>query len=68
VAEIIASLAKSPEGRVLLAVIAAGLGFLYLRFHYIEEGRAEGMASVKPAICAPAPPPTHMYSQAPRRK
>ena len=38
--EIIAALAKSPEGRVVLALIAAALGFLYLRFHYIEEGRA----------------------------
>ncbi len=42
--EIIASLAKSAEGRVVLALCAAGLGFLYLRFHYVEEGRAEGRA------------------------
>ncbi len=38
--EIIAALAKSPEGRVVLALVAAGLGFLYLRFHYIEAGKA----------------------------
>jgi len=38
--EIIASLAKSAEGRVILAIFALGLGFLYLRFHYIEEGKA----------------------------
>jgi len=38
--EIIASLAKSAEGRVILALLALGLGFLYLRFHYIEEGKA----------------------------
>ncbi|MFY9641875.1 MAG: hypothetical protein WCD20_15950 [Rhodomicrobium sp.] len=38
--EIIASLAKSAEGRVVLALLALGLGFLYLRFHYIEEGKA----------------------------
>jgi phage-related minor tail protein len=40
VAEIIVSLAKSAEGRVVLASAAAGLGFLYLRFHFIEEGKA----------------------------
>lgn len=38
--EIVASLAKSAEGRVILALFALGLGFLYLRFHYIEEGKA----------------------------
>ncbi len=38
--EIVASLAKSAEGRVILALLALGLGFLYLRFHYIEEGKA----------------------------
>lgn len=38
--EIVASLAKSPEGRVILAFLALGLGFLYTRFHYIEEGKA----------------------------
>jgi hypothetical protein len=38
--EIVAALAKSPEGRVVLAIVAGGLGFLYLRFHYIEEGKA----------------------------
>jgi hypothetical protein len=38
--EIVASLAKSAEGRVILAFLALGLGFLYLRFHYIEEGKA----------------------------
>ncbi|MGO9172649.1 MAG: hypothetical protein ACLP7P_11865 [Rhodomicrobium sp.] len=40
--EIIAALAKSAEGRVVLALLALGLGFLYLRFHYIEEGKAVG--------------------------
>ena len=38
--EIIASLSRSAEGRVVLALAAFGLGFLYLRFHYIEEGKA----------------------------
>ncbi len=38
--EIIGSLAQSAEGRVILALLALGLGFLYLRFHYIEEGKA----------------------------
>jgi hypothetical protein len=38
--EILASLSKSAEGRVALALAAALIGFLYLRFHYIEEGKA----------------------------
>jgi len=38
--EIIVSLSRSAEGRVVLGLITAGLGFLYLRFHYIEEGKA----------------------------
>ncbi len=38
--EIVVSLSKSPEGRLVLALVALGLGFLYLRFHYIEEGKA----------------------------
>lgn len=38
--EIVASLSRSAEGRVVLAIAAFGLGFLYLRFHYIEEGKA----------------------------
>jgi hypothetical protein len=40
VIEIVVAMSKSPEGRVMLALIAAGLGFLYLRFHFIEEGKA----------------------------
>lgn len=39
--EIVAALAKSAEGRAILLIVAAALGFLYLRFHYIEEGRAQ---------------------------
>ncbi|MBI4723864.1 MAG: hypothetical protein HY765_02300 [Rhodomicrobium sp.] len=42
--EIIVSLSKSAEGRVALSLAAAALGFLYLRFHYIEEGKAEARA------------------------
>jgi hypothetical protein len=38
--EIIVALSKSPEGRVVLGIAAAGVCFLYLRFHYIEEGKA----------------------------
>ena len=38
--EIVASLAKSAEGRVVLALMALGLSFLYLRFLYIEAGKA----------------------------
>jgi hypothetical protein len=40
--EILVSLSKSPEGRVVLGLAAAGLTVLYLRFHYIEEGRTLG--------------------------
>jgi hypothetical protein len=38
--EIIVALSKSPEGRVVLGIAAAGICFLYLRWHYIEEGKA----------------------------
>lgn len=38
--EIVVAMSKSPEGRVMLGVFAAGAAFLYLRFHYIEEGKA----------------------------
>jgi hypothetical protein len=55
VSEIVVSLSKSPEGRVVLGICAAGLGFLYLRFHYIEEGKA--MVQAKTVMverqCAP---------------
>ena len=37
---------KSAEGRVALALAAALIGFLYLRFHYIEEGRAIARAQI----------------------
>jgi hypothetical protein len=43
--EILVSLSKSPEGRVVLGIAAAGFAILYLRFHYIEEGRALGRAT-----------------------
>jgi hypothetical protein len=50
IAEIIVAMAKSPEGRVGLMLIAAAFGFLYLRFHYFEQGKAEGVASVHPIV------------------
>jgi fumarate reductase subunit D len=40
IGEIVVALAKSPEGRVVLALGALGIAFLYGRFHYIEQGRA----------------------------
>lgn len=43
--EIVAALARSAEGRVILAIAALGLSFLYLRLHYIEEGKTEARAS-----------------------
>ena len=55
IGEILASLSKSAEGRIALALAAALLGFLYLRFHYIEEGKAMGRAE---AAAAHKPCPT----------
>jgi hypothetical protein len=42
--EIVVSLSKSAEGRIVLGIALAATGFLYLRFHYIEEGKAEATA------------------------
>jgi len=42
--EIAIALSKSAEGRVVLGLTIAALGFFYLRFHYIEEGKAEARA------------------------
>ena len=50
--EIVVSLSKSPEGRVILALIGAAAAFLYLRFHYIEEGKAQALAHPKTAFAA----------------
>jgi len=46
IGEILASLSKSAEGRVALALAAALVGFLYLRLHYIEEGKAIAKAQI----------------------
>ena len=46
VGEILASLSKSAEGRLALGLAAALVGFLYLRFHYIEEGKAIARAQI----------------------
>jgi len=54
IGEILASLSKSAEGRVALALAAALIGFLYLRFHYIEEGKAIGRAQAA-AMHKPCP-------------
>lgn len=48
--EIILSLSKSPEGRITLAAGVAVIGFLFIRYHYFEEGRAAGRLEVKPQI------------------
>ncbi len=59
--EILVSLSKSAEGRVVLGLAIAALGFFYLRFHYIEEGKAEATAKFaqvhKP--CQSLPPQRH---------
>jgi hypothetical protein len=51
--EIVAALAKSPEGRVVLVLIIGIIGWLYLRFHYFEEGKASVMAQLQheQAVC-----------------
>lgn len=45
VAEIIMALARSPEGRVVLGLALGALAFLYVRFHYIEQGKSQGDAA-----------------------
>ena len=73
IAEIITAMSKSYEGRIGLALICAGLGFLYIRFHYFEEGVTAGKSMVKPQIvrtvererCDPPRPGPHR-STAPR--
>jgi hypothetical protein len=49
IGEILAALSKSAEGRVALFLMAALAGFLYLRFHYIEEGKAIEKAKIAAA-------------------
>lgn len=44
-AEIVVALSKSPEGRVMLALMALGIGFLSMRYHYIAEGKLRAEAS-----------------------
>ena len=60
--EIIASLSKSAEGRVALALAATLIGVLYLRFHYIEEGKAIAKAQIA-ATQKPCPTKTKRHSQ-----
>jgi hypothetical protein len=54
IGEILAALSKSAEGRVALCLMAALVGFLYLRFHYIEEGKAIASAKIA-AVQKPCP-------------
>jgi hypothetical protein len=56
IGEILAALSKSAEGRVALCLMAALVGLLYLRFHYIEEGKAIERAKIAIAhkSCPPA--------------
>lgn len=56
VGEILASLSKSAEGRITLCLAAALLGFLYLRYHYIEEGKALAKPKIV-TIQKPCPAP-----------
>ena len=60
--EIIASLSKSAEGRVALALAATLIGVLYLRFHYIEEGKAIAKVEIA-ATQKPCPAKTKRHSQ-----
>jgi hypothetical protein len=57
ISEIVVALSKSPEGRVVLALAVGAVAFLYLRFHYIEEGKA--LANPQTVIAPkPCPAPT----------
>ncbi len=55
IGEILAALSKSAEGRIALALAAALVGFLYLRFHYIEEGKAIVRAEIAATHKQPCP-------------
>ena len=62
VAEIIGAMARSYEGRWALAAIVIALSGLYLRWHYIEQGRAEAPVKVvTKTVRLPAPPPIIKY-------
>jgi len=68
IGEILASLSKSAEGRVALCLVAAVLGFLYLRFHYIEEGREQGKAIASAKYAATQKPcPSQRMTKMERR-
>ncbi len=40
IVEIVVALSRSPEGRIVLALLVGAFGFLYFRAHYIEAGKA----------------------------
>lgn len=62
IAEIIGAMARSYEGRWALAAMALSLTGLYLRWHYIEQGRAEAPIKViTRTVRLPAPPPVVKY-------
>lgn len=62
IAEIIGAMARSYEGRIALAAIVAGFAGLYLRWHYILQGRAEAPVRViTKTVRLPAPPPIVKY-------
>ena len=46
IAEIIGAMARSYEGRIALVAIVTGLGLLWGRWHYIQQGRAEAPVKV----------------------
>jgi hypothetical protein len=57
--EIAASLSRSAEGRVVLGLTTAALGFFYLRFHYIEEGKAQAKLTYLQKPCVAVDPKRH---------
>jgi hypothetical protein len=76
IVNIVIDLSKSFEGRVVLAALIAVCGFFYLRFHYIEEGKAREAvfrtqlveAAVRQRCAAPAQEKRGTKSQPPAFK
>lgn len=58
IAEIIIALSKSPEGRIFLALIVVAGGLCFGRWHYLEQGRAEGLLQMEEKVKAVKCPAT----------
>jgi len=57
--DVLVDLSGSPQGRVVLYIAVGALSVLFLRFHWLEQGRAEAAPRHVSAIvqqCKPAAP------------